>query len=461
MGGLFGIALKEDCSTALFYGTDYHAHLASVNAGLAILDGGDVDREIHNITQGQFKAKFGDDIRSMSGNLGIGVLSHEPQPIRMRSSLGEFAICVDGLVTNLEGLIAEELSSGASFGNVRKGIVNQAELIGTIIGKGKTYPSGISSIFDRISGSVSLLILTQEGIYATSDRFPLTVGEKESGFAIASETTSFPNLGFRIRNCLSPKEIVLVSPRGVDTLSSTSSEDRKTCSFLWVYTGFPSSQYYGIGVEQARERNGEIMARGDDVEADFVTGVPDSGIAYGVGYAMGAEIPFRRALQKYTPGWGRSYVPPDQEERANIAHFKIISSPDMIRGKNIVITDDSIVRGTQLKRLLEEKIWPHGPKSVHVRIACPPLTFPCDYNSSTRNTDELVARTVIREIEGGDPTDLSDYLTPGSDKYSRMVEQIRNRIGATSLRYQTIEGVVESIGEPQGNLCLRCWTGEG
>ncbi|MFH1917316.1 MAG: amidophosphoribosyltransferase, partial [Nanoarchaeota archaeon] len=301
------------------------------------------------------------------------------------------------------------------------------------------------------------IVLTKNGVYASSDRFPLTIGSSDKGYAVASETTAFSNLGFRSVKQLAPGEIVLFNEQGIVEQSGLTRQ-KQTCLFLWVYTSFPSSTFEHLNVEISRERCGAMLAKRDSIEADFVTGVPDSGIAHGVGYAIEKKIPFRRALQKYTPGWGRSYIPSDQIERDIIAHYKIIPIPEMIRGKDIILTEDSIVRGTQLRKLLKEKIWPHEPRSIHVRVACPPLMGPCNYNVSTRKGEELIALQAINAIEGMMPSNLSVYLDSDSSKYQQMVDYVKNHIGATTLQYQRMDDLLEAIGHPD-DLCVSCWKG--
>jgi len=458
MGGIFGLALKKNCSEKLFYGTDYHSHLATEFGGLAVSNERIQDPRIHNIRNSQFKSRFFDEHIKMVGNRGIGVISHERQPLKIISHLGEFAICTNGLINNSDELVNYFLQKKISFSENDK--INQTELVGKLICEETTYVKGLENMFDKINGSISVLLLTNEGLYAASDRFPLVIGKGENGLAVTSETAAFPNLDFKILKYLQPKEIVFFDENEIKSRANVDSNLKKICAFLWIYTGFPTSNFENINVEIAREMCGKCLAKNDNVNADFVTGVPDSGIAHAIGYAAATNIPFRRPLQKYTPGWGRSYIPPNQNERDLIAHYKIIPIPEMFNNMEIVIVEDSIVRGTQLKKLLKEKVRPYGPKSIHIRSACPPLIFPCKFNVSTRTKSELAAREAIKRIEGKDIKCMSKYLNENSGKYKKMVDLIRQKIGATSLQYQKLEDMISAIGLPKEDLCLHCWTGK-
>jgi len=459
MGGILGLTLKEDCSPKLFYGTDYHSHLATDYGGLAVYNN-EIVGKIHSIREGQFKSKFFEFYKSLSGNKGIGVIGHNPQPIKIMSELGEFAVCTNGLVTNSDALVSYFLNKKTSFSDTKDSKVNQTELVGKLICEKDTFVEGIENMFNKIDGSMSVLLLTKDGIYAASDRFPLVLGKGDDGYVIASETTSFFNLDFQIIKYLQPREIIFFNEDGVKSIAEGKSDLKRICAFLWIYTGFPTSSYEGINVEIVREKCGRFLAKHDNIKADFVTGVPDSGLAHGIGYAMEAKIPFRRALVKYTPGWGRSYTPIEQQERDLIAYYKIISIPEMIKNNDIVITEDSIVRGTQLRNLLKNKVTIHKPKSVHIRPACPPLMRACKYNISTKKEEELASREAIHEIEGKEKNDTSEYLMSDSKKHKQMINIIRKKVGATTLQYQRLEDMVKSIGLPQKDLCLYCWTGK-
>ena len=463
MSGLFGAACNGDCWDLLFYGTDYHSHLGTQFGGLAVLDG-TITRKIHSISHHQFKSRFFDDVESMPGPMGIGVISaDDPQPMLLNAHFGTFAVCMDGNIINRAELVSQLLQQGMSFGELVRGQVNSSQVIAKLISLGDNVVDGIQKMYGRIQGSASVLVLTEDGIYAARDRHghsPLVVGEGKDGYAVATETTAFPNTGLEVRKYLAPGEIVQISPKGIVSRSGPG-QTCQICSFLWIYTGFPASSYEGINVEVVRERCGRCLARNDDAEADLVAGVPDSGTAHALGYAMERGIPYRRPLVKYTAGYGRSYTPPSQVIRNLVAKMKLVPVQEVIQGNRIVICDDSIVRGTQFRNFTVHKLRHNGAKSIHVRIACPPLMFPCRYNVSTRSIDELAARRAIRALEGGAVDDVSEYLDPTSGKYRNMVDWIANDIRVTSLRYLTVEDVVNCIGLPREKLCLHCWDGSG
>jgi amidophosphoribosyltransferase len=404
-----------------------------------------------------------EDYRQMTGNMGIGVVSdRDPQPLIVGSRFGTFAIVSAGLIDNLDTLSAELMKEGHSFGEMSSGGVNSVELVAKLVNKKEDVIEGIEYLFDQIKGSASLLMLTKDGIYAGRDRLgrtPLVVGEKGGDFVVASETCSFLNLGFKIVKYLDPGEIVLLGPEGLKQ-KKAGKPASQVCSFLWIYTGYPASSYEGISVEVVRENCGRFLAKNDNIKADLVAGVPDSGVGHAIGYAMESGLPYRRPLTKYTPGYGRSYTPPSQEIRDLVATMKLIPIKEIICGQKIVLCEDSIVRGTQLKNFTMKKLWENGAKEIHVRPACPPLMFPCKFALSTRSTSELAARRAIRSIEGKDIDDVSEYLAPQSPKYEKMVDWIRREIGSTTLRYQTIENMIQAIGLPREKLCLHCWVGE-
>jgi amidophosphoribosyltransferase len=463
MSGIFGVVSKENCSETLFYGTDYHSHLGTEYGGLAVL-GEDFSRQIHNVSQSQFKAKFFDDYKHMNGNKGIGVISaFEEQPIYLNSKFGPFCIVTNGIVENTEELAARLLKQGISFSEVSKGAVNTSELIAKLISQGNDLVDGIEKMFDAIDGSCSLLLLHRDGIYAARDRFgytPLIVGKRPSAWAVTSETSAFPNNEFEITKYIDPGEIILINEDGI-VRRRPGGDVNQICAFLWIYTGFPASSYEGINVETVRERCGSCLAKRDkDINVDVVSGVPDSGIAHGLGYAMESGKPFRRPLVKYTPGYGRSYTPPSQETRDLVAKMKLIPIKEVIEGNSIVVCEDSIVRGTQLRNFTIKKLWDCGAKQVHIRPACPPLMFPCRFNLSTRSIYELAARRAIRGLEGRDLEDVSEYIDSNSEKHKRMVGWIAKDLQVTTLRYQSVDNMVKAIGLPKEKLCLYCWTGE-
>jgi len=463
MSGIFGVVSKGNCAETLLYSTDYHSHLGTEYGGLAVL-GEDFTRQIHSISQSQFKSKFYDDLARMKGNKGIGVISaFEEQPIYLTSRFGPFCIVTNGIIENAEELASELLKKGISFSEVTKRGMNPTELVAKLINQGSDLIDGIEKMFDVIEGSCSLLLLNRAGIYAARDRFgytPLITGRRDDAWSVTSETCAFRNNDFEIAKELEPGEIVLINEDGV-VQRRPGRRTNQICAFLWIYTGFPASDYEGINTEIVRERCGRALARRDkDISVDVVSGVPDSGLAHGLGYAMESGKPFRRPLVKYSPGYGRSYTPPSQATRDLIAKMKLIPIKDVIEGNSIVLCEDSIVRGTQLKNFAVKKLWDCGAKDVHIRPACPPLMFPCKFNLSTRSIHELAARKAIRALEGHDIEDVSEYVDHNSAKYGAMVDFIAKDLGVTTLRYQTVEDMVEAIGRPKEDLCLYCWTGQ-
>lgn len=462
MSGIFGVVSRENCQEDLYYGTDYHSHLGTQFAGLATW-GTELMRKIHDIRGSQFKAKFYEDYKKMPGNKGIGVISaKDEQPICIHSKFGPFAIVMNGFIDNAKELAEELYKAGQSFSEVTDGHVNAPELVAKLIIHGQDFISGIEYMFSKIKGSCSLILLTEEGIYAARDRYgysPLIVGQKDDEWAVTTETSAFYNLGFKIKKNIEPGEIVLLDKSGLK-LKRKGNKENQICSFLWIYTGFPASSYDGINVEMSRERCGRNLAKGDTIKADMVSGIPDSGTAHAIGYAMGSGVPLRRPLVKYTPGFDRSYTPALQERRDLIARMKLIPIPEIIEGKSIVFCDDSIVRGTQLKNYTIQKLKECGAKEIHLRIACPPLMFPCKFNFSTRALTELAARRAIKAIEGKDVTDVSQYLDEKSPEYKKMVDWIRNDLGASTLKYHSLNDMIEAIGLPKEKLCLYCWAGK-
>jgi len=366
------------------------------------------------------------------------------------------------LITNKKELAQELIKKGISFSEIEKHEINTTELAANLINQGNSIIDGIEKIHEKINGSISLLLLTKDGIYCARDSkgvTPLVIGESEDEIAVASETCSFPNRNFKIKKFIEPGEIVFIGKEGMET-KKTGSNNSKTCSFLWIYTGFPASSYEGINVEKVRENCGKALARGDNVKADLVAGVPDSGTAHAIGYAIESGIPFRRVLIKYTPGYGRSYTPLTQEIRDRVALMKLVANDETIKGNDIVLCEDSIVRGTQLKNYTVTKLKEAGVKEVHVRPACPPLMFPCIYCLSTRSIDELATRKAIKALEGKDIEDVSEYLDHNSEKYKKMIDWIAKELGLTSLKYQLLDDMIKAIGLPEEKLCTYCWTGK-
>jgi len=462
MSGVFGIVSKKNCADILLYGTDYHSHMGTQYGGMAVF-GKQFYRSIHDISKSQFKSKFFEDHKEMKGNLGIGVISdRDPQPLIIGSKFGTFAIAAAGLVENVDQLASDLFKDGETFGEMSSGGINSVELIAKLITRGRTLTEGIEEVYDRIQGSASILLLMKDGIYAARDRLgrtPLVIGERDKEFVIATETCSFLNLGFRIKKYLTPGEIVWIGKSGFKEKSS-GKKTNQICAFLWIYTGYPASSYEGISVELVRERCGRFLAKNDDVKADLVAGVPDSGVGHAIGYAMESRLPYRRPLVKYTPGYGRSYTPPSQEIRDLVATMKLIPIKEVACGNRIILCEDSIVRGTQLKNYTIKKLLECGAKEIHIRPACPPLMFPCRFALSTRSIEELAARRAIHTLEGKHIEDVREYIDRYSKKYQQMVELIRKELGATTLRYQRIEDMVEAIGLPREKLCLYCWIGD-
>jgi len=464
MSGIFGVVSKGNCVETLYYGTDYHSHLGTEFGGLAVLGDG-FSRHIRDISQSQFKSKLYDDYHSMHGNKGIGVISDlDEQPIYLNSKFGPFCIVTNGIIENAEELADQLLQNGISFSEVSKRVVNVTELIAKVISQGTNIIDGIEKMFRAIKGSCSLLLLNKDGIYAARDKHgytPLVIGRRKDAWAVTSETCAFPNNEFEIIKHLDPGEIILINDEGIVQRKAGSRDVDQICAFLWIYTGFPASSYEGINTEIVREQCGRCLAKRDkDINVDVVSGVPDSGLAHGLGYAMESGKPFRRPLVKFTPGYGRSYTPPSQEKRDLIAKMKLIPIKEVINGNSIVVCEDSIVRGTQLKNFTIKKLWDCGAKEIHVRPACPPLMFPCRFNLSTRSINELAARRAIRDLEGHDLENVSEYIDYKSEKYKAMVNWIAKDLGVTTLRYQTVDDMVKAIGRSRDRLCLYCWTGK-
>ncbi|MDH5466254.1 MAG: amidophosphoribosyltransferase [Candidatus Aminicenantes bacterium] len=464
MGGLFGVVSREDCVDDLFFGTDYHSHLGTRRGGMAVKNPEGFIRYIHNIENDQFRSKFEQDIQKMSGTKGIGVISDDDdQPLLIRSHLGKYAIVTVGVINNADELMKEVFDRRMiHFAEMRGGEVNPTELVAALINQESSFEEGIRSANEAIEGSCSLLLLTEEGVYAARDklgRTPVVIGEKEGSFAATLETCAFPNLGFEIKKFLGPGEIVLMTEDGVEQ-KKPPGERMQICGFLWVYYGYPASTYEGINVESVRNRCGAILAKKDNIEIDMVAGIPDSGIGHGLGYAGEASIPFKRPFVKYTPTWPRSFMPHDQSIRDLVAKMKLIPIKELIQGKKVLFCEDSIVRGTQLKDTIQ-RLYDCGAQEVHMRPACPPLTFGCKFLNFSRSKSELnlAARKAIKEIEGDESKDLKEYSNADTKKYEAMVEKIRERLRLTSLKYQRLEDLVEAIGLPKEKVCTYCWDG--
>ncbi len=464
MGGLFGVVSKKDCMHDLFYGTDYHSHLGTRRGGLTVINPDGFIRFIHNIENAQFRSKFELDILKMKGKSGIGVISdYEDQPLLIRSHLGKYAIVTVGVIKNVDELVKNVLGGKAiHFSEMRIGEINPTELVAALINQEQTFEDGIQNVMEKIEGSCSLLLLTDEGVYAARDRLgrtPVIIGEKEGTFAATLETCAFPNLDYEIKKYLGPGEVVLITEEGVEQ-KKPQGEKMQICSFLWVYYGYPASSYEDINVETVRNRCGSFLAKNDDVKIDIVAGIPDSGTGHGLGYASEAGLPFKRPFVKYTPTWPRSFMPQDQKVRDLVAIMKLIPIKDIIEGKKLLFCEDSIVRGTQLKDTIK-RLYECGAMEVHMRPACPPLTYGCKFLNFSRSRSELdlAARKAIYELEKEDGKYLDEYSKTDSEKYSLMIEQIRKSLKLTTLKYQRLEDLVKAIGLPKERLCTYCWDG--
>ncbi len=466
MGGFFAVASKTSCVLDLFYGTDYHSHLGTRRAGLAVYGENGFDRAIHNIQNSPFRTKFEKDAEELQGNLGIGCISDfEPQPLLVNSHLGSFAITTVGKVANAESLVQECYESGKThFLEMSGGSINPTEIAAAIINQKETLLEGLLYLQEKVIGSLSVLILTKDGIYASRDRLgrtPIVAGQKEGAYCLSFEDFAYFNLGYRAYKELGPGEVVFMTAEGIEVLKEAG-EEMKMCSFLWAYYGYPTASYEGVNVEEMRYRTGARMAARDNVQVDMAAGVPDSGVPAAIGYANEAHIPFARPFIKYTPTWPRSFMPTSQEQRNMIAKMKLIPVQSLIKDKNLLLIDDSIVRGTQLGETTEF-LYESGAKEVHVRPACPPIMYSCKYLNFSRSTSEmdLIARRVIMEREGEITEELlEEYTNPDSDKYAQMIEDIKNRLGFTSLQYARLDDIIEAIGISPCKLCTYCWNGK-
>lgn len=465
MGGFFGVASKENCIFDLFFGTDYHSHLGTRRAGMAVYDKErGFDRAIHNIENAPFRTKFDKDANTMQGHLGIGCISdYEPQPLIVRSHHGTYAITTVGRINNKDELVKELFDDGhGHFLEMSGGDINATELVAAIINRKDHLVEGIRYAQERIEGSMTMLLMTPKGIYAARDRYgrtPVAVGRKEGAYCVSFESFAYLNLGYQTERELGPGEIVAVTPEGVQTLASPGRE-MKICTFLWIYYGYPSSSYEGISVERMRYNCGAMLAKRDDAKPDIVAGVPDSGTAHAIGYANASGIPFSRPFIKYTPTWPRSFMPTIQSQRNLIAKMKLIPVHDLIKDRSLLLIDDSIVRGTQLRETTEF-LYQSGAKEVHIRPACPPLLYGCKYLNFSRSTSEmeLITRRVIEEMEGNRYPNLSAYADPESTQYRDMLESIRQKLNFTSLRYHRLDDMIESVGIDKCKLCTYCWDG--
>ncbi|MBQ9655854.1 MAG: amidophosphoribosyltransferase [Prevotella sp.] len=465
MGGFFGTISTKDCVNDLFYGTDYNSHLGTKRAGLVTFDEeSGFHRSIHSLERQYFRSRFEDELDSFKGCQGVGVISDtDPQPIIVNSHLGRYAVVTVAKINNLREIADELMKQRMHLSEMSANNINQTELVALLINMGDTFVEGINKVYQKIEGSCSMLILTEDGIIAARDflgRTPIVIGQKEGAYAVSSETTSFPNLDYQVMRDVGPGEIVRLRATGIEVMQKPFSRCQ-ICSFLWVYYGFPASDYEGINTEAVREKNGRLMGEKDnDVEADLVCGIPDSGVGMALGYSHGKNVPYKRAVVKYTPTWPRSFTPGNQVRRDLVAKMKLIPNPAILKDQRIVFCDDSIVRGTQLRDNVRT-FFENGAKQVHVRISCPPLVYGCPFIgfTSSKSDLELITRRIIKDFEGDDKKNLGRYATTGTPEYERMVNEIARRLGLSSVKFATLEDLVESIGLPKERLCTHCFDG--
>ena len=477
MGGFFGTISTKDCVNDLFYGTDYNSHLGTRRAGLVTFDKErGFTRSIHSLERDYFRSKFEDELDDFKGNQGLGIISDtDPQPIIINSHLGRYAVVTVAKINNLREIADELLAQRMHLSEQSANKLNQTELVALLINMGNTFVDGINRVYQKIKGSCSILILTEDGIIAARDflgRTPIIIGRKEvhklspigtddweKAFAVSSESTAFPNLDYKIVRDVGPGEIVRIRAQGMEVLQPPFKRCQ-ICSFLWVYYGFPSSCYHGINTEDVREKNGQMMGEKDNVEADLVCGIPDSGVGMAIGYSNGSHIPYKRAVLKYTPTWPRSFTPDNQTRRRLVAKMKLIPNEAILRDQRIVFCDDSIVRGTQLRDNVKE-FFDNGAKEVHVRISCPPLVYGCPFIGFTNSkTDmELITRQIIKDFEGNEQANLDKYAQTDTPEYRRLVDEIARRLGLTSLKFARLDDLIESIGLPKAQVCTHCFDG--
>jgi amidophosphoribosyltransferase len=464
MGGFFGCIADKECVNDLFYGTDYNSHLGTKRAGLVTFDPErGFNRSIHSLERDYFRSRFEDELDSFHGHQGLGIISDtDPQPIIVNSHLGRYAVVTVAKINNQREIADELLEQRMHFSEMSANNINQTELVALLINMGNSFVEGINNVYRKIDGSCSMLILTEDGIIAARDflgRTPIVIGKKEGAFAVSSETSSFPNLDYKVVRDLGPGEIVRLHCDGFEVMQPAF-EKEQICSFLWVYYGFPASSYEGINVEEVREKNGRKLGEDDDTAVDCVCGVPDSGVGTALGYAEGKGVPYERAVLKYTPTWPRSFTPGNQSRRNLVAKMKLIPNGALLKDRRVVFCDDSIVRGTQLRDNVRT-FFEYGAKEVHCRISCPPLVYGCPFIGFTASkTDlELITRQIIRDFEGDDKINLEKYAQTGSPEYNRMVAEIARRLGLTTLKFAKLEDLVEAIGMPKCKVCTHCFDG--
>ena len=464
MGGFFGTIQTQPCVNDLFYGTDYNSHLGTKRAGLVTYDEEKgFTRTIHSLERDYFRSRFEPELEHFYGRSGIGVISDtDPQPILINSHLGRYAVVTVAKVNNLREIAQELLEKKMHLSEMSSNNINQTELIALLINMGSTFTEGINLVFQKIKGSCSMLILTEDGIIAARDalgRTPIVIGAKNGAYAVSSETTSFPNLDYQILRDVGPGEIIRLRADGVEVLQEPF-KCRQVCAFLWVYYGFPASGYEGINVEDVREKIGKAMGSSEEPAGDLVCGIPDSGVGMAIGYAEGNKIPYKRAVLKYTPTWPRSFTPGNQTRRDLVAKMKLIPNRALLNGKSVVFCDDSIVRGTQLRDNVRN-FFEYGAKEVHVRISCPPLVYGCPFIGFTASKSdlELISRRIIQDFEGDPNKNLDQYAKSDSPEYKRMVDEIARRLGLSSLKFNKIETLIQAIGLPKCDVCTHCFDG--
>jgi len=464
MSGFFGSISKEDCVSDVFYGTDYHSHLGTKRAGLVFYsENKGFQRAIHSLEDGYFRNKFDGDIAGFKGKIGLGVISDtEAQPIQVTSYLGKFAVATVSKIVNNEELEERFMQMRHTFAETSQGSVNSTELVAKLIAEGTDFLSGIENVYNLVKGSCSILILTENRIIAARDRLgrtPIIIGKKENGYAVSFETCAFPNLNFETEKYLGPGEVVSITADGYEQMRKPN-DKMQVCSFLWVYYGYPPSFYEGINVDECRYKCGAALAKNDTVEADFVAGIPDSGVGHAMGYSNETKIPYKRPYSKYTPTWPRSFMPQNQNMRNLVAKMKLIPNKAVINNKRGIFLDDSIVRGTQLQDNVRD-LHQAGIREIHMRIACPPLTYPCEFLnfSRSRSNLDLATHKVIEQLNGDVNTELKKYSDADHPKYQAMVEQIRKNLNLTTLKFQRLDDLVEAIGLPKEKLCTHCWDG--
>jgi len=465
LSGFFGVVSKQDCVMDVYFGTDYHSHLGTSRAGMAVWSGSGFNMSIHNIENTQFRSKFESELPRIKGNMGIGCISDtEPQPLTVRSHLGQYAITTIGKINNLNEIAKQAFKSqNIHLLETSQGTINPTELVSVIIDQEASFKDGLLKAQEIIEGSCSIMLLTPQGIYASRDklgRTPLVIGEKDGSYCASFESCAFTNLGYEYKYELGPGEIVFLSPEGIEKISPPG-DKMKICAFLWVYYGYPSSTYEGMNVEVMRYRNGAAMAKNDHLDIDMVAGIPDSGVGHAIGYSNQSKIPFGRPFIKYTPTWSRSFMPQDQQIRNLVAKMKLMPVPDLVADKRLLFCDDSIVRGTQLRETVD-MLYKCKAREVHIRSSCPPLVFGCKYlNFSTSRSElDLVARQAIIKLEGKEPESFAEYCDPTNEKYSCMTDCISKILNFSTLKYQNLHDMIEAIGLDPDKICTYCWNGK-